>query len=184
MDTTAAPSESAEPTETTTSPEPDEPTAPPADEVSVRIAASPEHIWDMIADVTRMGEWSPECFRCRWVGSPKEPVAGARFVGFNRAGVRIWPTRNEVLEAERGRTFAWRTVDNGNIWSYRLVADGDTTQVTESRQLPARRPWFPKLLLMLFFGGLDHHNEHMRQGMQETLQRLKAVAEAGNDSQP
>ena len=31
---------------------------------SIEIAAPPQAVYDLIADVTRMGEWSPECYRC------------------------------------------------------------------------------------------------------------------------
>jgi dimethylaniline monooxygenase (N-oxide forming) len=164
-----------------TTPEAQEPGAPPPDEVSIHIAATPEQIWDLVSDVTRMGEWSPECFRCRWYGAAKEPVVGAKFVGFNRAGWRIWATRNVVEQAEPGRVFAWRTRSNGNIWSYRIepVADDEGgTLVTESRQLPARRPLYAKLLLIVFFRGLEHHDQRMRAGMRQTVARLKTVAEA------
>jgi uncharacterized protein YndB with AHSA1/START domain len=165
----------------TTPAEPSEPVAPAADEVSVHIDRSPEQVWDMVSDVTRMGEWSPECFRCRWVGSPKGPEVGARFVGFNRAGWRIWATPNVVVEADRGRIFAWRTVINGTIWSYRMEAaeDGHGALVTESRQLPAKRPWYAKLLLDVFFGGTVKHDARMRQGVRQTVDRLKAAAEGG-----
>jgi uncharacterized protein YndB with AHSA1/START domain len=156
------------------------PTPPPPDEVSVRIIASPETVYDLVSDVTRMGEWSPECFRCRWYGTPKEAVAGARFVGFNRAGWRIWATRNVVEQAEPGRVFAWRTRSNGNVWSYRMepTDEDEVTLVTESRQLPARRPFFAKLLLDMFFGGTDRHDERMRDGIRQTLRRLETIAEA------
>jgi dimethylaniline monooxygenase (N-oxide forming) len=152
---------------------------PPPDEVSIRIAPSPEHVWDLVSDVTRMGEWSPECFRCRWYGSPKGPEDGAKFVGFNRATWRIWATPNVVVESDRGRIFSWRTRLNGNIWSYRMEPDGDDggTLVTESRQLPPKRPWLAKLSLDVFFGGTESHDAHMREGMRQTLDRLKTVAE-------
>jgi hypothetical protein len=160
--------------------------------VSVVIDAPAERIWDMVADVTRMGEWSPECFRCRWVGSKKGPEVGARFVGFNRAGWRVWATPNVVVEAERGRIFAWRTLANGNIWSYRMepaggaegTGDDGSTVVTESRQLPAKRPWYAKLLLDIFFRGTARHDERMREGIRKTLERLKSVAErsAGDEA--
>jgi uncharacterized protein YndB with AHSA1/START domain len=148
--------------------------------VSIVIDTSAEQIWDMVSDVTRMGRWSPECFRCRWIGSPKGPEVGARFVGFNRAGWRVWANPNVVVAAERGRVFAWRTIGNGNIWSYRMEPDpeGHGTMVTESRQLPARRPALTKLLLRIFFRGTDRHDEHMREGMRRTLERLKAAAES------
>src|SRR5215207_1441816 len=78
---------------------------PTVDRATVTIAAPAETVWDMVADVTRMGEWSPECYACRWIGKRRGPVAGARFAGFNKRGWVRWVTTNEVVEAERGRAF-------------------------------------------------------------------------------
>ena len=36
-------------------------------EAQVYIAAPPEEVFRLISDVTRMGEWSPECRRCHEV---------------------------------------------------------------------------------------------------------------------
>ena len=55
-------------------------------EVSRRIAASPEAVWNAITDVTRMGEWSPECHTCEWKDDADGPAVGAWFVGHNRNG--------------------------------------------------------------------------------------------------
>jgi hypothetical protein len=33
---------------------------------SIVIGRSPEDLYDMVSDVTRMGEWSPECKACWW----------------------------------------------------------------------------------------------------------------------
>ena len=36
----------------------------PHDSVTVDIDAPPERVYDLVADIGRMGEWSPECVRC------------------------------------------------------------------------------------------------------------------------
>jgi hypothetical protein len=48
------------------------------------IAARPELVWDLVADVTRVGGWSPECTRAAWLTGPGRPRPGARFTGHNR----------------------------------------------------------------------------------------------------
>ena len=146
------------------------------DSVAVTIAAPPEALWDMVADVTRMGEWSPECYSCRWVGKRREPVAGARFVGFNRRGSARWFTTNEVEQAEPGRAFVFRTRETGVRWGYRFEPDGDGTRVTETRDLAGARTWIIRLAGP-FVGGVDGHAEELRAGMRKTLDRLKAAAE-------
>jgi uncharacterized protein YndB with AHSA1/START domain len=77
--------------------------------VSVRteIAAAPDAVWAAVTDVTRMGEWSPECTGAAWRGTPAGPVLGARFRGRNRKGGIRWSTVCRVVEAEPGRAFAW-----------------------------------------------------------------------------
>lgn len=160
-------------------------TAPPVDEASVVIDAPADVVWDMVADVTRMGEWSPECYSCRWVGRRREPVVGARFVGFNKRGWARWITTNEVVEAERGRAFVFRTRETGVRWGYRLEAaggagdegDGGGTRVTETRDLRDSRTWLIKLSGP-FVGGMDGHADELRVGMRRTLERLKAAAES------
>ena len=50
------------------------------------VDAAPEHIYEMVADLPRMGEWSPECQSVEWEGGAAGPAEGARFVGHNRGG--------------------------------------------------------------------------------------------------
>jgi uncharacterized protein YndB with AHSA1/START domain len=72
------------------------------------VAARPELVWDLVADITRVGRWSPECIRAAWLGEPGRPQPGARFTGHNR-----FPNSFEyevtcvVTEADRPRAFAW-----------------------------------------------------------------------------
>jgi len=51
------------------------------DEVSRQIAAASETVWSLVADVTRMAEWSPTVQRVEWVGEASGPEIGARFRG-------------------------------------------------------------------------------------------------------
>ena len=155
--------------------------APPPDTATVTIAAPPERVYDMVADVTRMGEWSPECYSCRWVGRHREPVAGAVFVGLNRRGWARWVTTNRVVRAERGRAFVFRTGGTGVRWGYQLEPRGEGTLVTETRDLSGARDWLIRLSAPLV-GGYERHAEELRAGMRETLDRLKAAAESEPDA--
>jgi hypothetical protein len=40
------------------------------------VAARPELVWDLIADITRVGGWSPECIRAAWLADPARPRRG------------------------------------------------------------------------------------------------------------
>ncbi|MBN2623061.1 MAG: SRPBCC family protein [Acidimicrobiales bacterium] len=144
------------------------------------IDAPPELVYDMVADITRMGEWSPECYSCRWVGRRREPVVGARFIGFNKRGWARWFTTNQVERAERGRSFVFRTRETGVRWGYELAGAGEGTRVTETRDIGDARQWLIKLSGP-FVGGVDTHADELREGMRQTLDRLKAAAEARAD---
>lgn len=145
-------------------------------EASVVVDAPPERVWDLIADVTRMGEWSPECYRCRWIGRERRPVAGARFVGFNRRGLVRWATTNVVEEAEPARSFAFRTQGTGARWSFRLEPEGDRTRLTQTRHLTKGVTRVVKLAAV-FVGGQPSHDRELEAGMQQTVERIRAAAE-------
>src|SRR5207237_239229 len=65
------------------------------------------------ADVRRMGEWSPECVRCEWLGGAAGATVGARFRGHNRNGLRRWSTVSTVVAADPRRIFAFRVSSLG-----------------------------------------------------------------------
>ena len=71
---------------------------------SIDIDRSPDDVYDMISDVTRMGEWSPVCVACWW-DEGDGPREGSWFTG-----------RNETAPAERhsGSTIA---TSNGTVAS-------------------------------------------------------------------
>ena len=95
---------------------------------SISINASPDAVWSMISDVTRMPEWSPELASTRWLGSAGGPAVGAKFRGTNRNGRRRWSTTCTVTSADPGRRFAYRVSSHGlavSDWIYEITpADG------------------------------------------------------------
>ena len=98
---------------------------------SVVVGRSPEDLYDMISDVTRMGEWSPVCRACWW-DDGDGPRAGAWFTGRNELPERTWETRSEVVAADRGREFAFVVGGAWVRWGYTFTPVDGGTQVTES----------------------------------------------------
>ena len=90
------------------------------------IQAPAEQIYALVADLPRMGDWSPECRRVEWLEGSTGAVEGARFVGHNQggpAGLMKWSRRGRVLTADPGREFAFATEEGGREgteWRYRL----------------------------------------------------------------
>jgi len=152
--------------------------SPPPDEVSLRIGAPPERIYDIVTDIAQMGRLSPECTGGRWLDGATGPTVGARFKGSNKRGWARWSTTNEVVEAEPGRAFSFETQQSGARWTYRLEPDGDGTLVTERREMFKDRPAVAKLFTQVLLGGEDGHSDELRDGMRQTLERVKAIAEA------
>jgi uncharacterized protein YndB with AHSA1/START domain len=149
------------------------------DSVTVHMNAPAGLIWDLVSDVTRIGEYSPETFEAEWMDGATQPAVGARFRGHvkrNGRGPVYW-TNCRILEAEPGRSFGF--VVEGpkgkpvNTWRYELRADGSGTDVTESFELADALPFKIYWTLMGRWRGRTN-----RTGMQTTLERIKAVAEA------
>ncbi|HLI72536.1 MAG TPA: SRPBCC family protein [Acidimicrobiales bacterium] len=140
--------------------------------VEKSVAASPESVYDLVSDVTRMGEWSPETTSCRWLGGVAAPVVGARFRGSNRRGWRRWSTTCTVAAADRGRRFAF-DVAFGPLpiarWTYEFAAEGDGCRVTES--FVDRRPsWM--VMMDPTIMGIGDRGQHNRETMEATLASL------------
>jgi hypothetical protein len=145
-------------------------------QVSEPIAADPKVVYDLISDVTRMGEWSPETTSACWV-SGDGPEVGARFRGVNRRGPVRWVTTCTVTAADPGRRFAF-TVRFGpwpiSEWAYDIVASDGACTVTES--WVDKRGWSMRAGSPLVMGIVDRA-AHNRAGMQATLAALKVAAE-------
>jgi uncharacterized protein YndB with AHSA1/START domain len=103
-------------------------------EQSREIAASPEAVYAAVSDVTRIGEWSDECYACEWLDGFDGPELGALFEGRNRNGVHQWTSQCRVIEADPGRSFAFECSMYGfhySTWGYRIERCRAGSRVTE-----------------------------------------------------
>ena len=154
------------------------------------VAARPELVWDLVADVTRVGEWSPECIRAAWLGEPARPQPGATFTGHNR-----FPNGFEyevtcvVTEADRPRAFAWMVLDDGedpacpsSSWRYQIdPLPGSGSRVRQrfthgpgDSFLRAVATEAPDQAAEIIAARLDG----LRANMRATLRAMKAAAES------
>ncbi|MDA8061523.1 MAG: SRPBCC family protein [Actinomycetota bacterium] len=141
---------------------------------------APEELYEMVADVTRMGEWSPVCTGGSWLDG-NGPQVGARFVGRNQTPERTWETTCTVVAAEPGRELAW-VVNAGWVrWGYSFEPVEGGTRVTESWEvLPAGVEGFAERFGADADAQLANRKEAARSGIPTTLQALKAAAETGS----
>ena len=113
------------------------------------VAARPELVWDLVADVTRITGWSPECIRAAWLGEPGRPRPGARFTGHNRFPDGFeYEVTCVVTEADRPRAFAWVVLDDSgdparpsSSWRYRIdPLPGGGSRVRQLGLIPDTAP--------------------------------------------
>lgn len=147
-------------------------------QVTTRVGAPAEEVWALIANLERMGEWSPECYRVNWLDGASSPAKpGARFKGHNRWGPVRWSMVCEVKSAEPGREISWATVQRGRelvSWRYQLVPDGESTVVTESFEVH----WLPPMARAFEDVLMVNRDRDREQAMRVTLERIKAAVEA------
>lgn len=147
---------------------------------SIVIRRSPEELYDMVADVTRMGEWSPVCTACWW-DEGDGPQVGAMFTGRNERPERTWETRSEVVAADRGREFAWVVAEPPTRarWGYSFVAVDGGTEVTETWELPPEgSAFFEKMFGDDAAQEIGKRGDVAKNGIAATLDAIKGTAEA------
>jgi hypothetical protein len=150
--------------------------------VAIDVDVSPETVYNVVSDVRRTGEWSPECRRCEWIGGATGPAVGARFKGTNRRGFARWSTTSRVIAADPGREFAFVTGHFGRDmtrWAYRFQSAAARTRVVESFEMLSDMPWYFRLGDRLLMGVKDRKTD-LETNMRETLQRLKIATENGH----
>jgi hypothetical protein len=150
--------------------------------VSLSLEAPPRDVYDHLADVARIGERSPECRTAEWLDGPPPGRVGARFRGYNRSGLAArWSRICEVVDADPGRSFAFRTVPerwdpsrrDSTTWSYRLQPEAAGTRLTHSYEITL----LPSPFFRAVYGVLLPHHRDMRPQMLQSLELLKGILE-------
>jgi uncharacterized protein YndB with AHSA1/START domain len=146
--------------------------------VTVHMDAPPEEIWALVADVTKIGRYSPETFEAEWLDGATGPAVGAKFRGHvkrNQKGPVYWAPCT-VVACEPGREFAFTAgpaIKSVNTWRYRMEPSPEGgTDVTESFELA---PTLPLRIYWALAGWARGRTNH--EGMRTTLERIKAEVE-------
>ena len=151
--------------------------------VTVHMAVPVNRAWDLVSDITRIGEFSPETFEAHWLDGASAPSAGARFRGHVRRNGRgpIYWTTCTVLVSNPGREFAFTVaLPNGktvSTWRYRIEPRAGGSEVTESFELTDT----PLSRLYWALAGRARMRTNLN-GMRTTLESIKAVAESDGSS--
>ena|SRR5438094_6986980 len=149
-------------------------------EAKVHIEATPDALYDMVSDITRMGEWSPENTGGEWLDGATGPAVGARFKGKNKRKGG-WTTKCTVTAADRGRDFAFDVGKGETRWRYDFSAAGTGTDVVESFEIVKQPGGLGRFFTKVGTGvPWSEREADMVNGMEQTLSRLKAAAEGAS----
>jgi hypothetical protein len=158
---------------------------------AVQVECPPTQAWQLVCDIERIGEFSPECVSARWLGGAVGPAVGARFEGTNHVVVdgdeAVWSRPCTVTVLTPGMYFAYVVGDRfdgtaASEWAFRIDATvSGTCTITQSfRHLPRG--------LSGTRSQADAHPEEaaeilrrravaLRDGMRQTLARMRKSLE-------
>lgn len=155
------------------------------DEVRAHVSADPDAVYDLVSDVTRTPEWSPEVIACSWLGGATSATVGARFTATNKRRWFTWSNRPVVAVADRGSEFAITRTERGAgtiRWSYRLEPDAGGTSVALGYEVLRPVPVGLHVMLRLLFGVRDLRAD-LHANMEASLRRLAEIARSPAASQ-
>lgn len=145
--------------------------------VSKQLSASPEKVFAMVSDLTRMGEWSPENSGGEWIKGATGPTVGAIFKGRNANGGKSWSTSSQVFEFDPPRKIVWALMVAGSRlcdWVWQVEPCNGGSLVTHS--------WIDRRSkLSNWIGGkiskVEDRRVHNRINMDATLEALALAAD-------
>ena len=144
----------------------DEPTPDRVVRVSKNVSATPQQIFDLLADPSRHQSIDGSgTVRDALSGAPQRLSLGSKFGMKMRLGLPYRIT-NEVVEFDEPSVIAWRHF-GGHIWRYRLEEVEGGTMVTE--EFDWRRAKSPPMLRA------TRTPERNRKAIEATLDRLAAL---------
>jgi uncharacterized protein YndB with AHSA1/START domain len=141
-------------------------------------SASPYAVWQVIADVTRIGEWSGECRSARLGRGASEPAPGVRFRGWNRSGPFVWTRSCVFTVVDPPRHLAWRTCGlwsrvDSTEWHLILEPQGADTRIVQTYDVVHVLPGVDRLYWLLITAHRDRSDALVRD-----VDRLARLAEA------
>jgi hypothetical protein len=154
------------------------------DQVDRHIEASPQALYDLVSDVTRTPELTPDIVSCTWLDGATGPAVGARFKAINSAGRGPnWSNKPVVTAVDPGKEFAFARTEPfaGTVtWRYTFVAEGTGTRVTESYEVTKKLSIVGWFIIGTLYGLKDRRGD-LRASMLATLDRLAEITETAKD---
>jgi uncharacterized protein YndB with AHSA1/START domain len=144
-------------------------------EMVAEVEATPQQVWEVLSDVTRVGEWSHECHTATWLPGHTSAVVGAQFAGSNRQGLMRWGRLCTITEVEPERLLVYRTggglPPDSTQWRFDLEPIASGTRIRQSYSI-LKLPRLTELSILLLMPA--HHDR--RPALVADLARLGEVA--------
>lgn len=148
---------------------------PHTGEVEVVVAATPEQVYAVVSDVTRIAEWSHECQGAEWLDGATGPALGARFRGSNKVKGFGWSRVCTVTDLEPGRSFGYRTSggvpSDSTAWSFEFHPDPAGARVVQRYEILKFARWVE---IATYLANPPHRDR--RPALRADLERLGTVS--------
>ena len=150
--------------------------AAPLLQAKIDITAPPSRVWELLSDLRRMPQWSPQC---RWMKPLGALRNGTRTLNLNRRNNLLWFTTCTVTEMIPEQKLAFRVNANNTIWCYELQPIAAGTRLIETRHAENGVKPLSTLAVGALFGGTTRFERELVDGMNASLEKIKAAAENG-----
>lgn len=150
--------------------------AAPLLQAQIDIDAPAAKVWELVSDLDRMPQWSPQCRLMKAFGGPLRQ--GSKTINLNRRKFLYWPTTSQITEFIPGKKLAFRVNTNGTVWSYELEPTETGTRLVESRHAENGVKPLANMTVNALFGGVPNFEGELVEGMNQSLARIKAAAES------
>ena len=140
-------------------------------------STSPDAVWRIIADVTRIGQWSGECRSAHLARGARAAAPGIRFRGWNKSGPFRWTRSCVFTVVDAPRHLAWRTVGlwghvDSTEWHITLEPERDGTRIVQTYDVVHVAPGVDRIYWLL----IKAHRDRSEALIQD-VDRLAALAE-------
>lgn len=148
--------------------------AAPILQAEIDINAPVSKVWELVADLKKMSQWSPQCRVMKPLGTLRP---GTRTINLNRRGPLFWPTTCRITEFVPEQKLGFRVNENNTVWTYELEPTEAGTRLVETRHAENGTSAVSNFLVGKFMGGVPNFEQELIEGMNASLQRIKAAAE-------
>jgi uncharacterized protein YndB with AHSA1/START domain len=148
---------------------------PRTGEVEAVVPAPPEEVYAVVADVTRIAEWSHECRGAEWLGGATGPAVGATFRGTNKVNRFGWSRICTITDLEPGRRFGYRTSGgtppDSTAWTFEFHPHPEGTRVVQRYEVLK----FARVVELATYAFVPAHRDR-RPALLADLERLGEVS--------